>query len=544
MRMYPPTVPEGTLHGERRVHEALAAWDRVDGSALHSLFLPEHAYKITSEIDFLLVLDELVLVVEVKAAGVSCSGGLWTYSDRAGHRRTSAEGPFKQADSAMYALKGRLAAAGVRGLEDVAFGWMVVTPDVDLASSVEWAEDTHVGRGRFGRPGGLAQGVERAARYWLDKQPHCRPLGAERRRMLVQALRPDFEMVPPLGARNRDLDEAFVRLTSEQLDRLDMLADNERVLCTGGAGTGKTFVAAETARRLAGEGRRTVLVCLSPILAAYLRSAVGVTGVEVMTEAQLEKYDGDPFDAAVVDEGQDVMTVDFLDLLDRRIQGGLANGRWSFFYDPNTQARVHDRFETSAEEVLRAQGAVRVSLSRNCRNTREITFQTRAHTGADVGVATAGSGPEVLFPPVADVTAERASLDAHLRALLEADVDPGCISILSVSGDWEGSTARGTKAFRKGRVRRVDEAVAAAWPPQEITWCSVTDFKGLENAFICVVDMADVPDEATVELLYVAMTRARAGLWVAVRPEAGTRLSGLFKLNSRAAAAALREVPA
>src|SRR3954463_8171015 len=98
---------EAVTTSERRVFDALAS-GATRGAALHSLNLPTHAYKLTSELDFVLVLDELVLVVEVKGAQVSCSSGLWTYKDRSGHFRQSREGPFQQAASGMYALRNRL----------------------------------------------------------------------------------------------------------------------------------------------------------------------------------------------------------------------------------------------------------------------------------------------------------------------------------------------------------------------------------------------------------------------------------------------------
>ena len=105
MRMIPRELPAS--HGttaELRVHAALAALD-IHGVALHSLLLPEHQYKLTAEIDFVLVLENALLVVEVKGASVACREGLWTYFDRQGHSRTSREGPFQQANSAMYALR-------------------------------------------------------------------------------------------------------------------------------------------------------------------------------------------------------------------------------------------------------------------------------------------------------------------------------------------------------------------------------------------------------------------------------------------------------
>ena len=542
MRMLPPAVPPSTLHGERRVFSALKDLDEPGGTALHSLFLPEHDYKVVSEADFVLVLDDIVMVVEVKAAGVSCRSGVWEYTDREGHHRRETEGPFRQADSARYALEKRIQHfLGVQWTRDVPFGWVVITPDVDLPASFAWADEVYIGRAAFTRPGGLDQSLRTARKYWTAKQPGRNSLGAQRREQLVGKLRPDFEVVPPLAVRTEELEAAFVRLTEEQFSRLDLIAENDRVLCRGGAGTGKTFLAAEVARREYGAGRRTALVCRAPVLAAVLAKRLSADAVPVMTPEQLQASPPGSWDHIVVDEAQDLMTFDFLDVVDRSLAGGLADGRWTFFYDPNGQSRLHDVYDPAAEQLLVSHGAVRAGLTRNCRNTREIAFHTRAHTGADIGVASAGSGPEVKFPSVHDDDSEVQLLEAHLRDLRDQEVPVGTVTLLSAQGDWDTTVAKRLKAHRKGRMVRLKPSNADAWPMRQLTWATVLDFKGLENAFICVIDLHDLTDPRALDTLYVAMTRARAGLWIAVRPEVAPRLTELFTTHAHTAASALKE---
>ncbi len=269
---------------ERRVFEALAA-GALSGTALHSLNLPDHQYKLTAELDFVLILDDLILAVEVKGGHVSCREGLWTYSDRAGHRRTSREGPFKQVQSAMYALRERLTKRVGVAIDDVAFGWLVVTPDVDLASGFEWDDEAYCGRGPFNRS--LDKAVDRARKYWIGKQPNKRPINKELRAQVMHDLRPSFDRSPLLDARASLLDAAMVRLTDEQYARLDLISDEPRVICSGGAGTGKTFLAAEVARRQALLGQRVLFTCRSEVLAAFARRTLEGTAVEVKAVSEL-----------------------------------------------------------------------------------------------------------------------------------------------------------------------------------------------------------------------------------------------------------------
>ena len=60
----------------------------------------------------------------------------------------------------------------------------------------------------------------------------------------------------------------------------------------------------------------------------------------------------------------------------------------------------------------------------------------------------------------------------------------------------------------------------------------VDDFKGLENQFISLVDVDSVAGEGrTRAVLYVAMSRARAGLWIAVRKDLEEQLEEIKRMN-------------
>ena len=63
-------------------------------------------------------------------------------------------------------------------------------------------------------------------------------------------------------------------LTARQAKVLDVIRLLPRVEVRGGAGSGKTWLAVERARRLAADGQRVGLVCYSRGLATYLRRRV------------------------------------------------------------------------------------------------------------------------------------------------------------------------------------------------------------------------------------------------------------------------------
>ncbi len=538
--MVPAELGQATMttSSERRVFSGLAV-SSIDGIALHSLNLPTHEYKPTSELDFVLLLGEIVLVVEVKGAQVSCSGGLWTYSDRSGNFRQDTEGPFKQVISGMYALRDRLRSRMGSVVDDVSFGFLVVTTDVDLAiSSFEWDGETYCGRGQFNR--NFAMAIEEAVNYWRRRQPKKSPINRELRARLLHELRPSFDRSPLLDARASTLELAFVQLTDEQFNRLDLISEAQRVICSGGAGTGKTFLAAEVARRQALSGRSVLLTCRSSILASFTRSMMIGTGVSVFSADKIPG--GTRFEVVVIDEAQDLMNFSELEHLEGAISGGWSEGRWVMFMDQNRQAHLYGDFDPEALQFVQSFGPVPATLRTNCRNTREIVFNTRAFTGADTGVAAAGAGPEVQFVTVPDADSEAAALAAHLRSLHDQEVSAGYVTIVSMRGDWNTSAARGLRAARKGKLRLIDENVAGSWPGDELTWASAVDIKGLENRFVCVIDIDSLESEADIDLLYVTLSRPRAGLWIATSPEIARTLGELYAVNAPAALAVFKGV--
>jgi hypothetical protein len=532
MRMYPPSPADSTSSdAERRVFDLLTATELNDAVGLHSLTLTEHEYKAVAEADFVIVSRRGVLVLEVKGGGVSCTDGIWVYEDRHGERHKSSEGPFKQAQTAMYALQSRLKASDPGAAEGVLFGFGVVTPNCRLnVDATEWDDTTLIDFPRLAGRSDLAAPLSKLYSHWGNRFPRTKPIPTDRVNRIRQLLRPDFEKVPPLGARSVALSGRMLSLTESQYSVLDYVASHERVLVAGGAGTGKTLVAVEAARRESAAGRRVALIVESPILAAYLRSRTP-SEVRVLALRELSVAEG-RFDVLVIDEAQDMMTVEVLDTLDGLVEGTLLGSRWRVFYDVNNQAGVRGRFEPGALELLmQSASGPPLDLSRNCRNTSEIVRQTQLTTGADLGVAMAGEGPPVDFLRVATHLECAEAVETRLSSLIEEEyVDPASITILTDTG-LDGCLAHLPKRWRR-RLVPVDAAVAADWPPTNVSVSTVADFKGLENDFILLVDLSTEKALADqVSVLYVGMSRARAGLWIAVPTAAWDALAELQTAN-------------
>lgn len=514
MKLIPPTYGPGTSSGERLLFEDLRTVD-AEGVCLHSLRLSRHPTKPTSEADFVLLNSRGILVVEVKSGGVSrSSDGTWYYSGAAGVGRDN-EGPFVQAETAMWALRERIdKAVGSVVANDLTFGWAVAFPQcVFDITSVEWEPDLVYDR-RWLHRGGLKPWVAAAQRHWSSLIAK-KPAPQDSLDRVLRALRPDFQVVPALSARAGDVDQACKRLTDEQIAKLEIIEGSLRIICSGGAGTGKSFLAAETTRQHLAEGRAVVLMVPTRQLAAYLGAQPGLGGGTVRVIGP--RPPAEPrVDVMVVDEAQDVLDFAGLEMLGDRVEGGLEQGRWRLFLDPNVQARLIGRFDPEALTYLESLGAVSANLRTNCRNTTEIVEHVGMLTGADIGVPTVALGSGVTIREAPNRSAAAKLLAAHLRRLSDEGVENGEIVILSHLAPGESCIGQLPRALRD-RISTSFEHHTGAGTPGHILFASPSTFKGLESRFVCLVDVEEFGgSERGMAELYIALTRARASLWMCV----------------------------
>lgn len=526
MRIIPSEISSSTKsQAERNVFAALKAIPDDQSVALHTVHLPKHHKKRVGEIDFVVIMPDILLFIEVKGGRVGQRDGKWYYGPP-GREDGPKESPFAQANGGMHefereigALVGNLRDHGVPG------GYLVITTDVDIPRMTEYERQQYLGTTAYDGGRGLAQGIERATRFWLSQNGWARtPVSASLRKQMLEAIRPDFDLVPNLQSRLAHLDVTFERLTKEQMDRLDELESHPRLIWTGGAGTGKTFLAAEAARRKSATGR-VLFTCASTTLAAHMARILTGDAITVLPFDRLDEVRDRTFDQLIVDEAQDLMTFASLDTLEKLVSGGLGEGRWIFMLDQNNQVLAQEAYDPGAWEYLHSLGFPYGPLKRNCRNTVPIVNQVRLYTGANLGIASAGEGEPVRFVDVHDAQEEANAVDAYVNQLVREDVSLRDITLLSATGDWETSSARLSQ--RAPKIERFVDVVGTDRTKHRLTWSSVSDFKGHENHVVCLIDLEPEHLSGRLDALYVAWTRARAQLWVACRPGTHQKLKDL-----------------
>ncbi len=226
-----------------------------------------------------------IAVIEVKGGGVSHDGQRWSQHDAAGSRTMD---PVEQAARCKYALRTYLSGDTRWGRGRVRFGHLVAFPyarieqGFALPDCPRWAvlDRDDVAKNPAGKvwDGLVVQETGHPPITEAEALLLADCLGG---RMLPQR---DLLAIAADAAASADL------LTEAQAAVLGALAALPRVEVRGGAGSGKTWLAVEKARRLAASGQRVGLLCYSRGLAAYLQRRV-----EPLTHRHRPDYAGTLF---------------------------------------------------------------------------------------------------------------------------------------------------------------------------------------------------------------------------------------------------------
>jgi hypothetical protein len=498
----------------------------LDGewTAYHSLNLSEHEYKRWAEIDFLVVGPKGILVLEVKGGPLWQEDGVWYGRNRkTGQEHMMKESPYNQAGSAMYALQ-KLLKVDIPHLSKNIFGWGVVFPDLDWNhTSPEHPEEVVADRSDMLNAQSFKTYLTDLVDYWNSKSRSTISLSRSELTALRQAIRPDVDRYPPLTLQISKAVERLQALTEEQYDKLDIIEANRRTIVSGGAGTGKTFLIMQLARRELATGRSPLVVVSSPILAAWLRKMEPDRGITI--EPFRSEYDvDDRFDVLLVDEGQDLMNLDTITVLSDRLQDGMEGGRWHWFMDENNQAGITGTFDPEALEYLAAglgSGMVtRVPLSQNVRNTKEIAEAVKAWTLAEIGTPKmAGHGEKPTVKVVQNELEMATEVEKVLSDLLSKEVEPRDIGIVFPGSAPPTLFDSLSRKIRK-RLSPLTIATIRSDLGHKIVYGSAEDFKGLERPIMLAIgfDRPGFANEKIAEL-YIATTRANYRLHLLVGPQ-------------------------
>lgn len=563
--MIPSRIGSHVNSGEKRVFRLLERDPAArDWTVLHSLGLARRTTGPYGEIDFVVIIPKQgVVCLEVKGGRIACEDGVWLTTNRHGDTAILKKSPFMQVRDSMFALRNAIIQHfGSDAPESrCPIGCCVVFPDTESPPPMpEFERPDVIDSEDLRLP--ISRAVLRTVRHRMREfQPrHGESLPTvSQAKAIRRFLRPDFELVVAKAVAVGRAEERLLRLTEEQFARLDELDANRRCLFEGAAGTGKTVLAVEYARRASRDGSRVGLVCYNRLLGEWLaKQPVGSSvtsgtwhkvvrglihkssvSVEFTTKEQAALNGGRanelfselypfyaelaleeiraPFDVLVVDEAQDLSDTHSLDVLNLAVDGGLERGRWAFFGDFTSQSLYGKAEDPVAALQERAAHFVRARLTLNCRNTRRIAEEITLLSGFDrppfrLG-AELGLPVEHRYWAKGQNVAE--SLDAIVQRLRSEKMRVEDMIVLSPKRREASSLGRVT---RIANLPIVDVSRTPDYRHEHaVKFSTVHSFKGLESPVVILVDLDNLSSNEAQSLLYVGMSRARSLLILLIK---------------------------
>jgi superfamily I DNA/RNA helicase len=367
----------------------------------------------------------------------------------------------------------------------------------------------------------VGESVERLFRHRsLARQLNVAEIG-----MITKYLCPDADLIHDQHAYASRARERLDSISATQMETLRPLDRHRRVVVSGKAGTGKTFLAKKWALRGVvdhddGRPRRALLTCYNEPLAAqltatipesddlvvgaFLTTALAFEGMPALERGETEDHRWwmaevvphllqnwhritERFDRIIVDEAQDFSPA-WLGLLEALLD---PDGDNKLFLFVDSSQTVYERgFVMPRIE----DGWVHAELSSNVRNTRDIAQLARRVTD---GAPAPLSRPEssMITGMEAD-SAQSAYVAAYreLTRLADEGIEPSDILVVTTTSAMRdhlrSNLALVPWELREGGAIACETAYRA---------------KGLEASAVIVVEISELPDPTH---LYVGITRA------------------------------------
>ncbi|HBI8870492.1 NERD domain-containing protein [Acinetobacter baumannii] len=400
--------------GERDFFERISTDKNINNwVVMHSLNIAHHQNRLMGELDFLVIIPQYgILAIEIKAhRTIKFQDGIWYLGKNDINGSLS---PFVQLNTAMFSVQ-KFIANNDPYLKTIPIFPLVIFTHCEIQpKSIEINRNNFISCKEY-RENKLSTLLEaRIKKYreeafnkeslkWLSLNSN-RPNASDILR-LIKILRPNIEPIMLAESYNSIIDKELLKFTSEQYDAIDSLADHSRVLFSGAPGTGKTFIAIESAIRAAKEGKEILFVCMNKLLGDFLKRKliswknINITTFHALMKSYninnytidendnkywtetlpeiaytriLEKSLDSIYDLLIVDEAQDIIGNDlWLDCLDLLLKKGITQGCWYFFGDFIHQNIYTKKLLENDFLILlkkRNPDFVHFKLKKNCRN--------------------------------------------------------------------------------------------------------------------------------------------------------------------------------
>lgn len=476
---------------------------------------------LESETDFVIFHPKKGLIcLEAKAGQVKYENGYWLYGSGKAMKHN---GPYIQAKRNKWNLRDYMVEHGLEyecnNCKKLHAVWFPDVPEANFkGESLPGEGDIRITltSDSFGH---IQECIDNI--FAFEGQDRCTTNLSEKsvQKILERVLAPSFNLISLQQIEQERNKNVFKRMLREQVALLNYLEEQNNAIINGLAGTGKTVMAVEKARRHSEKDEKVLFLCYNAFLNEHLRETYPYPHVSYYTVAGLsqklcEKVDYKalqeklmqmflegtfPYQHVIIDEGQDfgkeeIDEVEIIELLrENAIENEERNGTFYLFYDKNqmVQSKKAPKYIEDAD--------CKLTLYRNCRNTENIALTSLRLLGSDKAPklypdAVMGDLPEIGF------CATKEDVVTLLNAEIDKYIDAGYNSITILTCKTEENSiiadcCKNSKYnYKRGYVK--------------FTTCR--KFKGLESDVIIVLDIdKDTFEDEGEQLMYVGTSRAR-----------------------------------
>ena len=528
-QMYPDTPRECTDSSlEKEMFDALEGLTD-DYYIFHSFsivkVIDDTLYE--SETDFVIFHPQKgIICIEAKAGAISYEAGEWKYGSGLSMNH---DGPYNQASQNKWKLKKYIEDRGLAYLLDkcklIHAVWfpsvsreymntIAFPPEADkkITLTKESLEN-------------IQEEVDRLFDIEVPRNIRTSMTTREVDILMRKALAPSFNLINLSEVKSMHRERVFKSMLKEQIALLDYLEEQNTAVINGMAGTGKTVMAVEKARRHADLGEKVLFLCYNTKLKDYLKEtfnhekidfytipglACKLCGTEeadysLLDDILLEFFTNKnfPWKHVIIDEGQDFgqQEIEELSIIDTLrqivVDSPESDGSFYMFYDLNqfVQGVKIPEYITEAD--------CKLTLYRNCRNTESIAITSNRMLGRNKKPilrtnSIYGNSPELYV--INDKESYIETVNRSLDSIIDKD---DCESVVLITGISELSSPM-TSYCKDGIYK---------YKGHNILFTTYRKYKGLEADGIVFIDvnkgLLDPDNAASEKALYVGTSRAR-----------------------------------
>lgn len=482
------------------------------------------------EADFVILNPYLgFLTVEVKQGEIIYENGTW-YEFKNDSYEKMHKNPLEQAQSAMYAIKDMYYQKEKRRFPlNIRYG--VAFPE---SSSIAGNLPADLHKDSIFLNNDLENLEPKIIRLFSGKSATAENHAAAV--LIDKILNPKFNTIAKLEEKIERFNTCAKKvLTDEQERILDETELCRRKIFYGAAGTGKTFIAMEKAKRLADENKKVFLTCYNKNLANCEFKKLGdrVTALnfhnyieKVLKEnnynicepedySEKDKFfkielptlaydyyceleESKKFDSIVLDEGQDFRD-EWIMCLENMLK---EDGEFYIFADPN-----QNLFNCDIESIKRIDHSP-LKLTRNLRNSEEINDWMKIIKPNINIKALIRGGMGVKYFSWKTPEEERKLVADEIGRLISQGINPKRITILSPHKQ-DKSCLAGLDKIKNWRIESIGTESRGG-----IKFETIRSFKGLESDVVFLIGVKKGSKVCTPEDIYVGGSRARFLLYI------------------------------